>query len=834
MTMENRYDIVIVGGGASGLAAAAEINRINKKLRVCILEKNSTPGRKIPATGNGRCNISNAVCSAEAYNKTGLMRIIPQSSEESDRIITDFFSSLGVCLREEEQGRKYPLSGSAQSVLDALLISLKNSSTVIETDSEVFRLYKENGLWSMETKQGKKYCCKKVIFAVGGYAAPQFGTDGKSWKMLRDLGIDIKYAQPALCPLIADEDIKDLRGIRLKAEKIVLEKLSDDKKRYMPVYEEKGGEIQFSENSLSGVCIMNASCFVRDPAVYRIKISVFESEENKLSKLLLNIKAIRQKASLDDYLTGLVNKKLGIYIIKKILPKYTIDESVSALTEGDIKKLAHELCCMTFNIKGRGSWKQAQTTSGGVTSPQISDNMEIRSQKGLFVCGEVCNVHGICGGYNLAWAWISAIRAAAGAAEKENAKDYLLRFDKSGKAVTDLSRIKRLLHSLGDPHRGMRFIHIAGTNAKGSVLEIISSALIKSGYKTGQFTSPFIRRSNDRIRINGIEIPDQKLGFYCTKIAENGITKDCSQFEIFLAAAFLYFRDEKCDIAVIEAGIGGLLDATNVIENPLVSVITTISYDHTAILGKTISEIAYQKAGIIKENSCAVVMPGQTKEAYDVIKKAAESKNSIIISPDESEYSFEKNLPGGVVFRRKDELFSMSMAGRHQMRNAETAICTLEYLKNKKGFSISKEAVHSAVENTRVEGRIQLLQREPINIYIDGGHNIEGAAALCSFLENSGAARPLTGVVGMMASKDYKQVCRLFDSIFDEIICADDFAPGCCTSEQLMQCFTKNKSSMTSENALKKLKMKKSGTGVICGSLYLVSYILNAADAEDK
>ena len=193
------------------------------------------------------------------------------------------------------------------------------------------------------------------------------------------------------------------------------------------------------------------------------------------------------------------------------------------------------------------------------------------------------------------------------------AMKYLNSFSKLGKPVDSLMRFERIMRALGDPQKGMSFVHVAGTNGKGSTVRMIAGSLTRAGYKTGEYTSPYIVVYNDRIRINGVNISDDELAEIVTQIQPiiDGLCTECSQFEITTAIAFIYFAAKKCDVVVLEAGLGGLLDCTNIIEKSTASVITSISLDHTAVLGNTIGKIARQKAGIIKQECPLVLAPSQ-------------------------------------------------------------------------------------------------------------------------------------------------------------------------------------------------------------------------------
>ena len=219
-------------------------------------------------------------------------------------------------------------------------------------------------------------------------------------------------------------------------------------------------------------------------------------------------------------------------------------------------------------------------------------------------------------------------------------KDFLLfldSFSRLGKRAVGLERIRALLKALGDPQDSLAFIHVTGTNGKGSICEMLSEVFIRSGYKTGLFTSPYIIEYNDRIRINGKNISDKALSGLLPKVREaaesTGFMADFSQFEITQAAAFCYFAMEKCDIVILEAGLGGLLDSTNVIDKNICSVIGSVSYDHMAVLGNTLEEIAAQKAGIIKEGCPCILSSGNDERVISVFERTARKMGLSLLSP---------------------------------------------------------------------------------------------------------------------------------------------------------------------------------------------------------
>lgn len=414
--------------------------------------------------------------------------------------------------------------------------------------------------------------------------------------------------------------------------------------------------------------------------------------------------------------------------------------------------------------------------------------------------------------------------------------EFINSYSKSGGHITDLSRAENLMKLIGNPEKKLKFIHVAGTNGKGSTVEYISNALIYSGYKTGQFTSPYILRYNDRIRINGTEIDDNSLCNICELIRKRIDNQPYSQFEITMAIAFLWYVREKCDIVVLECGIGGLLDCTNVIPPPVLSVITSISLDHTDILGDTVEKIAHQKAGIIKENSAVVLSMDNKHIVKYVIRKAAKDKNAEFIMPDHRDFkhcgtqylvaSPTDNKP----FTYKKEQYKMAMLGFHQPMNAVTAIEACEYLR-KHGFDIPNENIKKSIENTRVKARIQYINGKP-PVIVDGGHNPEGVYQL--YCSSSVTNKTIYAVMGMVDSKDYPECVRYIARCSKVMFTVDGFAPNAVPSEKLAEISRKFGTHTGVYHSLSEAVAKaeqyallNDGIVVVCGSLYLASEYLN-------
>lgn len=333
-----------------------------------------------------------------------------------------------------------------------------------------------------------------------------------------------------------------------------------------------------------------------------------------------------------------------------------------------------------------------------------------------------------------------------------------------------LKRIAELLELLGNPEKNLKFIHIAGTNGKGSTAAMLSSILVSEGYKTGLFTSPFILRFNERMQINGVPIEDDKLCAYTEKVkqAVEKMEIPPSEFEVDTALGFLYFADEKCDIVVLETGLGGTFDSTNIIENPLVCVITTIDYDHKQILGDTISLIASAKAGIIKKG-CTAVFYGDNDEAYKVISEKCKEQEVPLVIPDFSKIAqIYEGMDGQKFSYDKYENIEMELIGDYQTKNAAVVIETIRVL-NEKGFCVSERAVYEGFKKTVWPVRLEVVCKEPY-VVIDGSHNPQGMRTSMKSIERLNPDRRKIFVLGVMADKDVEGVLEHVIKIADEVI----------------------------------------------------------------
>ena len=403
--------------------------------------------------------------------------------------------------------------------------------------------------------------------------------------------------------------------------------------------------------------------------------------------------------------------------------------------------------------------------------------------------------------------------------------NYINSFPKLGKPVNNLLRFARIMRALGNPQENMNFVHVAGTNGKGSTVRMTANALTGAGYRTGEFTSPYISVYNDRIRIDGINISDAELSKIVSEIRPiiDGLCTDCSQFEITTAVAFIYFAVKKCDIVVLEAGLGGLLDCTNIIEKPCVSVITSVSLDHTAILGDTIEKIARQKAGIIKQECPVVLSPAQKREVHALVYRTAMQFNSVFVTPNTARLKIEKCDYTGNKFIYKNFPYYTSMLGKHQINNALTAIETLFLLK-KRGFGqLNYLNIYNGVKTAQVPSRCQIVREDKPFVMIDGAHNPDGMRALADFIRTVPKS-PKIMICGMMEDKDWQTAVGYISRYIDTAVCLDGFAPKTVFAPKLADMFTQGEVSNLHDAISRAAALAgKDGMVIIAGSLYLAA-----------
>ena len=358
------------------------------------------------------------------------------------------------------------------------------------------------------------------------------------------------------------------------------------------------------------------------------------------------------------------------------------------------------------------------------------------------------------------------------------ALDYIYDLTKYGIKL-GLNNIKYLLFLLGDPHKKIKIIHVAGTNGKGSTASFISSILQSDGYKVGLYTSPHLVDFTERININNKQINRKKVSEllerikpFIEKVAQTPSYGHPTFFEVITSLAFLYFFEEQVDFLVLEVGLGGRLDATNVCE-PLISVITHIDYDHMDKLGNSLEEIAREKGGIIKPERI-VISSKQYREAQNEIKRIADEKNSLIYSSGkEINYEIVKSDIKGVVFDLEGIYHNFKnlhtpLLGRHQADNATTAIAAVEALKIS-GIDISQKAIRAGLEKVKWTGRLEVIQNNP-TLLLDGAHNPNGVKIMLQALEEIFSYQRLILVLGIFTDKDYKKMIQILAPNADLII----------------------------------------------------------------
>ena len=398
-----------------------------------------------------------------------------------------------------------------------------------------------------------------------------------------------------------------------------------------------------------------------------------------------------------------------------------------------------------------------------------------------------------------------------------------------------LERITELCKALGDPQKKLRFIHVAGTNGKGSTSAMLASVLQKAGYRTGLYTSPYIRTFCERIRVDGENIPEDKLAALTDRIrpiAEKMADKP-TEFELITALAFAYFAECACDVVVLEVGLGGRLDSTNVIENTALSIITGIDFDHTALLGNTIEEIAREKAGIIKP--CHPILFGGGKGvAFDTVCAVAQEKNAPFYCVDRSSYKERSATLEGTVF---DYLhytnLHLPLLGAYQPYNA-TLVLSAVCLLREQGFSIAEGAVREGLLAVRWPARFELLSRDPVIIY-DGGHNPEGVRAAVASIKAYFPNQKVNLLGGVMADKDRGEMIETMKPVAARAFAVTPNNPRALAADEYAAQLASFDIPATSyKSVLEGVKAaiessKKEGIPLVClGSLYLYEEVEKA------
>ena len=393
-----------------------------------------------------------------------------------------------------------------------------------------------------------------------------------------------------------------------------------------------------------------------------------------------------------------------------------------------------------------------------------------------------------------------------------------------------LSRVRELLHRIGDPQDTLQFVHIAGTNGKGSTAAMLAAVLQAAGYTTGLFTSPFLEQFAERMQVNGQPIPDAELAAACETLQPCIAAMDDqpTEFELVTAAAMLWFQRRGCDIVVLEVGLGGRLDATNVIGAPACAVITNIGLDHTEILGDTLAQIAREKAGILKPGTRAVSYP-QVPEVRAVLRGTCARLGIPLTEVDADAIEPLRDSVDGQTFSYRGAVYDLPLLGRHQLRNAAVALETVAALRAR-GWRIPDAAVHAGLAQVRWPARFEVLRRAPWFV-LDGGHNPQCIQALVKNIQDYLADRPLTILTGVLADKDYNCMYRNVEPYAKEFITVTPGNPRALNAHDLAQYLSQFGKPVTACDAVAdgvRLAVEHAGKDgvVLCyGSLYMIGEI---------
>lgn len=405
-------------------------------------------------------------------------------------------------------------------------------------------------------------------------------------------------------------------------------------------------------------------------------------------------------------------------------------------------------------------------------------------------------------------------------------------------SVPGLSRTQELLRRLGDPQNKLKFVHIAGTNGKGSTAAMLASVLQAAGYRTGLYTSPYITCFNERMQVDGRMIDDDELAQITQELRPHAEAMEDhpTEFELVTAIAMVYFARHACDIVVLEVGLGGALDSTNVISQPEVAVICNIGLDHTEVLGDTLEKIAQAKAGIIKGGD-VVIYRGQASVEQVFADACARTGARLHRADFDAIVPVSAALDGQVFDYGARKALLLPLLGAHQLKNASVVLTTVDVL-IARGWHISEQALREGLRTVRWPGRFELLRREPIFI-VDGGHNPQCMAALAENLKAYLAGRPITALTGVMADKDYSDMYRIVAPYISRYVTVTPDNPRALRAEALAEALRVYGKPVTAcptvaEGVAEALRQTGSGEAVVAfGSLYMVGDIRAAVLTEN-
>ncbi len=406
---ETLYDIAVIGGGASGMIAALSAAKTAPQLRIAVLERQNRVGKKLLATGNGRCNLTNMNASEKNYHgSVSFMRYA--MNEYPPEAVLAFFKDLGVYPREEEDGRVYPMSDQASSVLDALRLSMEESGVEEICDFEAASVTRSREGYRITAKDNRQITAKRIICAAGGSASPSLGGSGTGYRLLESCGHELTPRFPALVQLKANpEYTKPLKGTKYAGD---IDLLVGGRIRRTET-----GEILFTEYGLSGIAVMQLSRIAaqeftqRRPQKVEARLHLLPMSEEEALRLLRDRRRALSRRTLENFLTGLINKRAGQMLVKWNTG-LSLSEPAASLTDEQLAALAHALTGWTLEITGTQGFEQAQVTAGGVKTQDVNpETMESLLADGLYITGEILDIDGDCGGFNLQWAWASGLLA---------------------------------------------------------------------------------------------------------------------------------------------------------------------------------------------------------------------------------------------------------------------------------------------------------------------------------------------------------------------------------------------------------------------------------------
>lgn len=400
-----------------------------------------------------------------------------------------------------------------------------------------------------------------------------------------------------------------------------------------------------------------------------------------------------------------------------------------------------------------------------------------------------------------------------------------------------LESIRALCACLGNPQDALRIVHVAGTNGKGSVCAMTASILKAAGYKTGLYTSPFLKNYRDSFAVDGKSISPADFARVISQVFtqvdrlnEQGVFP--TEFEILTAGAFVWFAAQACEAVVLETGLGGRLDATNVISHPLVSVITAVSMDHMDYLGSTLSQIAREKCGIIKPGGVTVSYPAQEAETLRIIEDATKAQGNPLVIPDAARIKNIRMQFDGTSLEYRGAAYQLGLNGRHQAFNAATAIETANVLRGNDQYMISDGHIAEGLRLAYVPARQEILARQPL-VMLDGAHNPQGIEALADTL-SAIKPRPLAVIMGILRDKEYEACIRVMASLADRFIAVRPPNPRVLAAAKTAAVAAQYCANTAAEKSYGKavsdaaLFCGQNGTIVICGSLYMADAMRRA------